>query len=163
MTDERFDRCVEIILQNEGGYVNDPADPGGETNFGISKRSFPDLDIKSLTREYAKSIYKHVYWRPLNLSGVENINSALQVFDHAVNTGLSRSTRMAQLLAGVRVDGIIGPVTIEAINTMGDVFLKRFIHARKEYYRDLADRKPVMRKFLQGWLNRVDHTKIIVI
>lgn len=163
MNYEMFDRCIEIILKNEGGYVNDPADPGGETNFGISKRSFPDLDIKSLTKEYAKAIYKHVYWKPLNMSGIENINSALQIFDYAVNAGLSRSIRTAQRLAGVRVDGVIGPVTVDAINKMDDVFLKRFIHARKEYYRYLADRKPEMKKFLQGWLNRVEHTKIIVI
>ena len=58
----KFDEIIEVVLEHEGGYVNDPKDPGGETNFGIAKRSHPDVDIKNLTKESAKEIYKEVYW-----------------------------------------------------------------------------------------------------
>ena len=58
----KFDEIIEVVLEHEGGYVNDPKDPGGETNFGIAKRSHPDVDIKNLTKEGDKEIYKEVYW-----------------------------------------------------------------------------------------------------
>ena len=58
----KFDEIIEVVLEHEGGYVNDPKDPGGETNFGIAKRSHSDVDIKNLTKEGAKEIYKEVYW-----------------------------------------------------------------------------------------------------
>ena len=54
--------CIEVVLKSEGGYVNDPHDPGGETNFGISKRAYPSVDIKHLTKEGAIAIYKKDYW-----------------------------------------------------------------------------------------------------
>jgi len=57
-----FDEIIEVVLHHEGGYVNDPKDPGGETNFGIAKRSHPDVDIKNLTKDGAKEIYKEHYW-----------------------------------------------------------------------------------------------------
>jgi len=101
-----------------------------------------------------------VYWKPLNLSGIENINIALQIFDYAVNVGTSRAVKTAQRLAGVKVDGVIGEITIKAINDMGDIFFQRYTQARKEYYKYLADRKPILKKFLIGWINRIEHTKI---
>ena len=58
----KFDDIIEIVLEHEGGYVNDPDDPGGETNFGIAKRSHPDVDIANLTKEDAKIIYYQDYW-----------------------------------------------------------------------------------------------------
>ena len=57
-----FDEIIEVVLHHEGGYVNDPKDPGGETNYGISKRAYPDVDIKNLTEDGAKDIYRRDYW-----------------------------------------------------------------------------------------------------
>lgn len=82
-----FDRCVTFVLKQEGGYVNDPHDAGGETNFGISKRAYPSIDIKSLTREEAIEIYRDDYWKTI---GCEKMDwpLCLIVFDTAVNMGL---------------------------------------------------------------------------
>ena len=96
------------------------------------------------------------------LEGVEDKNSALHIFDFAVNTGISRAIKTAQRLSGVNVDGVMGPKTIEAINKLGHVFTERYIAARKEYYTYLSNMKPQLGKFLQGWLNRVEHTKIYI-
>lgn len=81
-----FDRAFTIVVGIEGGYVNDPADPGGETKYGISKRRYPDLDIKSLTLDQAKAIYLRDYWNPHDLDDLE-YGKALLVFDCAVNGG----------------------------------------------------------------------------
>jgi lysozyme family protein len=159
MTD-LFTRCIDVVLRNEGGYVNDHDDPGGETKYGISKRAFPDVDIQGLTIEEAKDIYFEKYWKPLNIDTLTDANAALQIFDFAVNAGLSRAVKTAQRLSGTYVDGKIGPNTINAINNMGPCFLARYIYARKEFYQYLAKIKPAQSKFLQGWLNRVEHTKL---
>lgn len=84
-----FDTCVDQVLGEEAGYVNNPADPGGETKWGISKRAFPNLDIANLSREDAIQVYKAHYWDPLapfNLQGMFQ----LVAFETAVNQGLSR-------------------------------------------------------------------------
>lgn len=82
-----FEQAVELVLKHEGGYtVGLPGDPGGETNFGISKRSFPNEDIKNLTVERAKEIYQQEYWR---FDSIENQQEANCLLDCAVNQGLS--------------------------------------------------------------------------
>jgi len=85
-----FDRAVDLVLQLEGGYVNDPRDPGGETKYGISKRSYPDVDIAALTREDAIAIYHRDFWMPV-ASVVADPQMRMLVFDSAVNHGLSRA------------------------------------------------------------------------
>lgn len=92
-----FDAAFAIVVGLEGGYVNDPLDPGGETKYGISKRAFPDLDIKDLTVDQAKAIYRKKYWDFCACDGM-SFERALCVFDTAVNQGenfalvLSRTT-----------------------------------------------------------------------
>lgn len=157
---ENFKKCVQIILKNEGGYVNDPVDPGGETNYGIAKRWYPDLDIKNLTIEQAEEIYYKNYWQKMKLDLIENINIALQIFDFGVNAGTSKAIKTAQQLAMVNQDGLNGINTSGAINNyMGD-FVKDYKHARKVYYEYLADKNPTSKKFLNGWLKRIEHTKL---
>ena len=108
-----FDYALNFVLREEGGYTNNPADPGGETKFGISKRAYPDLDIASLTREQAAEIYRRDYWD--RIKGDElSYPVALITFDSAVNCGVSRAVRWLQQAAGVDQDGIIGPATIRA-------------------------------------------------
>ena len=84
-----FEPAVELILKHEGGYVNHPDDPGGETNFGIAKRSYPNLEIDKLSEDDAKRIYKEDYWDKVRGDQLHPA-VALMVFDTAVNMGISR-------------------------------------------------------------------------
>ena len=93
-----FDQAFDRLIGHEGGYVNDSADPGGETKFGISKRSYPNVDIKNLTREQAKTIYLRDFWQPLG----EDAHPAVkfQAFDFAVNSGIQTAVRKLQAVVG---------------------------------------------------------------
>ena len=110
-----FDDIIDRVLSSEGGYVNNPADPGGETNWGISKRSYPNVDIKTLTREGAKEIYKRDFYDPISMLNEDII---FQVLDFSVNSGTSVALRYLQSAAGAADDGHIGPATIDAVNAM---------------------------------------------
>ena len=108
-----FTKLIERILGHEGGYVNDPADPGGETNWGISKRSYPTLNIKSLTRLDAINIYHRDFWLSLKADRFHD-GVAYQLLDSAVNSGIGQTIRFLQRAVGVADDGVAGPVTIAA-------------------------------------------------
>lgn len=106
-----FDDAFERTLGHEGGYVNNVEDPGGETQWGISKRSYPDLDIKTLTVAQAKAIYQRDYWTP---AGCEHVPEAIRadLFDMAVNAGVRPAIKALQRAVGADPDGVIGPQTI---------------------------------------------------
>lgn len=87
----RFEEAIKIILKHEGGYVNHPKDPGGETNFGITKRFYPDLVISKLTKEEATRIYKRDYWERMKIDELYPEKAKLLVFDCAVNQGPKRA------------------------------------------------------------------------
>ena len=114
-----FDEIIDIVLQHEGGYVNDKDDMGGETKYGITKRFYPHLDIKNLTKEEAKEIYYKDYWIP---SKANKLPSELQYpyFDCVVNTGQSRAVKILQKACNnrntfdIKEDGLIGAATISA-------------------------------------------------
>jgi len=156
---ELFSRCIKIILRNEGGYVNHPNDPGGETNFGIAKKFYPDEDIKNMTKDRATYLYYKDYWTPMNLKGIQNDELVLQVFDFGVNAGIKTSIRMLQRLVGVTDDGIIGKITTKVVNDQPIELVDKFKMRRKIFYMNLAAKKPQLQVFLRGWLRRVDHTK----
>ena len=151
----KFDEIIEVVLEHEGGYVNDPDDPGGETNFGIAKRSHPDVDIANLTKDGAKEIYKSVYW---DKNKVESLPEYLRhiYFDMCVNQGRGRAVRIMQRAANakgadLKVDGGMGPVTIAA---MKGLEIGRVRAYRVKYYADLVTRKPDLEKFYFGWFRR---------
>ena len=151
----KFDDIIEVVLEHEGGYVNDPDDPGGETNFGIAKRSHPDVDIANLTKEGAKEIYKEHYW---DRNKVESLSEELRhiYFDMCVNQGRGRAVKILQKAANAKgadlvVDGGLGPKTIGALS---DVELDRVRAYRVKYYADLVTRKPELEKFYFGWFRR---------
>jgi lysozyme family protein len=152
-----FDKAIKVILRHEGGYVNDPDDPGGETKFGISKRAFPDVDIKNLTEDQAKKIYFDRYWEPLNLHLLQNEELKLNVFDHGVNAGRGRAVRMLQEILECKKDGVLGPVTARAANSDTEI-VDKYKQSRIKYYRGVATSRPQLKKFLRGWLNRVEST-----
>ena len=144
-----FDTAFARLMGNEGGYVNDPSDPGGETNWGISKRSYPDLDIKHLTRDDAKAIYKRDFWDVLG----DDTHPAIkfQVFDFAVNSGVQTAIRKLQAAIGVADDGHWGPISAAKLKSMdlNDV-LMRFVAERLDFWRRLS----TWPKFGAGWAGR---------
>lgn len=154
-----FEKFMKVILENEGGYVNDPDDPGGETKYGITAARYPDLNIRELTQEDAIKIYKRDFYDPMNLGGIKNKEARLHILDMGINAGPKRAIKLAQGVANVAADGIIGPITTEAINGHDD-FLRQYQRIRCQYYINLAQRKPVMMKFLKGWINRVFNTHL---
>ncbi len=96
---DKFRLALAFVLEHEGGYVNDPADPGGETKYGISKRSYPSIDIKKLTAEQAGQIYRTDFWDRCHCDGYD-YPLALAVFDSAVNCGCGKAMLWAKDCAG---------------------------------------------------------------
>jgi len=157
-----------VIFKNEGGYVWHPNDPGGETKYGIAKKFFPNEDIKNLTKGKAKELYRYHFWNTMNLEGINDENLILQIFDFGINAGRGRSIKLIQGIVGAKpIDGICGPITKDKINSFVPIkkdsgtysAIDLFKEGRKNYYIDLANRKPVMNVFLPGWLNRIEKTK----
>ncbi len=148
-----FESAVAFVLKAEGGYVNDPADAGGETNYGISKRAYPDLDIKALTEQQAKDIYFEDYWLRCRCDDMPAYIAAA-VFDTAVNMGQRTAIKFLQQALGVTVDGIIGPVTLSGTYQKSpDELLPDFLSYRSKRYHELAS-KGQNSRFIRGWLKR---------
>jgi lysozyme family protein len=137
-----FEQAFDRLIGHEGGYVNDARDPGGETKFGISKRAYPTLDIKNITVEDAKRIYRRDYWE----------RAKCDLYDAAVNSGYDNASRFLQRAVGVADDGKIGPVTVAAINEMlvTDV-LARFNAERLLFYTKLS----TWPTYGKGWARRI--------
>lgn len=151
-----FNEIIEKILEHEGGYVNDPTDMGGETKYGITKRFYPNVDIKNLTVEQAKKIYHQDYWRIAKVDDIPD-NLKHMYFDMCVNMGTKRAIKILQKSANSKghklvVDGKIGSKTI---NALSNVELKRVKAYRIKYYADLVSEKPNQEKFYYGWVKRV--------
>lgn len=155
-----FEKSVAVVLAHEGGYVNNAADPGGETKYGISKRSYPNEDIKNLTITRAKEIYFADFWSPYKYDGIASDAFATKLFDTAVNVGPKRAFRFAQqalvkLGKVVTVDGVFGPGTLAAINSVDNsVLLNVYRGIQAEYYKGLVAADPSKAVFLRGWLIR---------
>ena len=150
-----FKEIIEKVLHHEGGYVNDPKDLGGETKYGITKRFYPDVDIKNLTIEQATEIYKKDYW---DKNRVESLPQNLWhiYFDMCVNMGKRTAVKVLQRAAvnkgkDIEVDGGLGPMTIKALS---GVELDRVRAFRVKYYVDLITAKPEQEKFYLGWFRR---------
>lgn len=128
-----FAFAIERVLGHEGGYVNNPDDPGGETNWGISKRSYPELDIKNLTRDQAIAIYNIDFWMKARCSSLPD-SVAYQALDFAVNSGPVPAIMALQRAAGAIPDGFVGPVTMARIVAMSPHDLVcRYLAERLEY------------------------------
>ena len=146
-----FDEAFMKLAGHEGGYVNHPSDPGGETKYGISKRSYPGEDIKGLTIARAKDIYARDFWGP---AGCDAVPDALkfQLFDMAVNSGVRPAVKALQKAVAELEDGILGPRTLQAVQSMPAARLvARFNGARLALLADL----PTWPAFGRGWARRV--------
>ncbi|MCK0209242.1 hypothetical protein MWN33_14495 [Starkeya koreensis] len=154
----KFQRCADIVLAAEGGFVNHPKDPGGATNFGITLATLRDWrdtdvsveDVRNLTVEEAREIYRVRYWNPLNCDALPP-GVDLVVYDFGVNAGTGRSARTLQTVVGAKVDGAVGPVTLAAVATRDPAeLIRRFSERRLDFYRSL----PTWDTFGKGWSNR---------
>lgn len=145
-----FDTAFDRVLGNEGGYVNNPADPGGETNWGISKAAYPNVDIKTLTRDQAKAIYRRDFWDRIHADQLAD-GVAFQAFDFAVNSGIETAVRKLQAAVGVADDGVWGPHTQAAAAAMSESdTIMRFVAERLDYWRKLKK----WADFGRGWAGR---------
>lgn len=142
-----FYEALDIALELEGGYVNDPKDLGGETKYGISKRSYPELDIARLTLTDARTIYKQHYWSPLKCDQFK-WPMCLYLFDMGVNSGNNQAVKTLQRALGVTADGFIGDVTINAANNSDtDLYLTH----RILFYQSLN----TYSTYGKGWVKRL--------
>src|SRR6266567_3072297 len=136
----RFAQSIKFVLKHEGRYVNDPNDAGGETKFGISKKSYPTLDIKNLTSEQACDIYYNDYWVP-SKSATLPYPECVAVFDTAVNNGLGK---------------------VKSWWSMNPFDVDTFLTNRTMFYIQLVKQKPADQIYLKGWLARVQDLKKLI-
>ena len=161
-----FDASFAQVMKSEGGYVNDPADHGGETNFGVTigawgaylGRAIQPGEMKALTVDTVKPFYKTMYWDKVKCDDLPaGVDYA--VFDFAVNAGVARAARFLQRAVGVVDDGVIGAVTLRTVaNADPQKLLDNFSDQKQGFYNRLAT-NPSQQKFLKGWLARVDRVQ----
>lgn len=150
-----FDKAFDLLIGNEGGYVNNPVDPGGETNWGITRAVAVDngyaASIKLMPKETAKQIYKKMYWDKLQCDQLGFV-VAFQLFDAGVNHGNSQAVKFLQRALSVVDDGVIGAKTIAAANSLDDLQIVMLFNAERiEFYTALK----TFSTFGKGWVRRV--------
>ena len=164
---ENYDAAFEQVMKSEGGFVNDPRDPGGMTNHGVTKKVWDEYvghdadeaEMRSLTLEDVKPLYKKNYWDAVKgddlPAGVD-----YAVFDVAVNSGIGRAAKFLQEAVGVEADGQIGPHTLEAVNAQvpAEIVIK-VCDQRMRFLESL----PTFEAFGHGWTNRVASVKSLSI
>lgn len=146
-----FDDAFNRLLGHEGRYVNDPADPGGETNWGISKRSYPNLDIKNLTRDNAQVIYRADFWDRIHAADLPD-SVAFQTFDFAVNSGIVTAVRYLQRALDVADDGHWGPISKAAAADVSETDIVMRLNAERL---DFMTRLSNWPDHGRGWARRI--------
>lgn len=145
-----FDQAFDRLMGHEGGYVNDPMDPGGETNWGISKRSYPNVNIRALTRAEAKEIYRRDFWNAIHAEEMYD-GVAFQALDFAINSGIQTAIRKLQKAVGAADDGYWGPMSKRAAAAMSESdVIMRFVAERLDFWRSLS----TWGRFGNGWAGR---------
>lgn len=148
------------MIQHEGGYADDPMDPGGETKYGLSRRAYPTLDIANLTLPQAKAIYFRDYWSGQPYCQFASQDVGNKVFDLAVNMGQSEAHKLLQRALNdcgemLVVDGVIGELSIAGVNRCDpELLLEALRYQARNFYFTLVARRPSSSKFLDGWLRR---------
>jgi lysozyme family protein len=167
MADADWEKCLAFAFEAEGGYSDDPADPGGATNLGITLaelvrwrgRPVDKAELRALTRDEAAAIYRAGYWNATRCADLPP-GLDLMVFDAAVNTGNGRAARMLQQVVGAAPDGSIGPLTLKAVATMApDAIIAALAQRRVDYYEGL----PGFTRFGRGWLARVARARDVAL
>lgn len=145
-----FEQAFASVVGLEGGYVNDQRDPGGETRYGISKRAYPDEDIKNLTLDRAKVLYRRDYWNACRCDELPARLAPL-VFDAAVNQGVATAIRLLQQALHITVDGRIGPQTVACAKSAGDELPAMYLAHRAVRYAQTNN----FEIFGLGWFKRL--------
>jgi lysozyme family protein len=160
---ENWDKSFEMVLAHEGGYVNDPRDPGGRTNLGVTQRAWEaywsrsssEEEMRKLTPNVVKPFYKAMYWDKIKgdqlPAGVD-----YAAYDLAVNSGVGRAAKYLQRIAGVPEDGVIGPKSLEAIKACDP---EQAVQALCDMRLDFLKRLPTFDTFGKGWSRRVAEVK----
>lgn len=160
-----FEKALKKVLLWEGGYVNHPNDTGGATNKGITLKTYQYHfgkdktveDLKNITLEEVSYIYREGYWNKIKGDYITNQSIAELLFDFAVNSGVKTAVRKLQNILGVYADGILGNITLKALNdypSQKELF-KHIWTVRKKYYENISKKNPDMKVFLEGWMNRL--------
>lgn len=173
-----FDYAFSHTIGEEGGLSNHPDDHGGMTKFGVThavwraycaeSRPLDIRGVSEITLDDAKGVYANLYWAPLNLDMIRDAEVAAEIFDTGVNCGIVAAAKMAQRafnllrLAGMpdlSVDGRMGPVTRQALNSLIDKGYRRALLAALNayqaiYYIEIVERNPSQRAFIRGWMKR---------
>lgn len=160
---ENWDACFAMVLKHEGGFVNHPKDPGGMTNLGVTKnnwerylnREVSEADMRALTPEVVKPFYKAMYWDKIKgdelPSGID-----YAAYDLAVNSGVGRAAKYLQEIAGVTADGVIGPKSLEAIQSCD---AKETADAICDMRMDFLKGLSTFETFGRGWTDRIVKVK----
>ncbi len=174
-----FTSALKVVLDHEGGYVNDPDDPGGETYRGVARKmhskwegwveidmakneaNFPaNLDANTKLQDAIEHFYKVNFWDSVSGDDISSQLVADSIFDFGVNAGVRVSSALAQEIVGATADGVIGPKSVKALNAFDEEhFLAAFIVAKIARYVAIIKRRPTSRKYLYGWVRRAlgDH------
>jgi len=161
----RLGTSLKFTLRWEGGYVNHPDDPGGATNKGVTKNVYdtyrtskgqPVQDVRKITDAEVHDIYENGYWMRAKCPTLATDIDTVQ-FDTAVNMGVGRAIKFIQKSTGCPADGAWGPVTAAAVAACDPgATLKAYCDTREAFYKGLVKRRPNMKVFMKGWMNRLN-------
>ncbi len=170
-----FTQSFQLMIAHEGGYVNDPDDPGGETYKGVARKIFSkwdgwtkidilkrqtgfpgNLDKDAELQQDIENFYRVTFWDKMNGDKIVHQQVADSIFDFGVNAGVGTSASLAQMVTGIeKKDGIIGPVSLETINAFNpEHFLAAFTVAKIARYITIVKKRPTSRKYFYGWICR---------
>ena len=183
---ERFDYAVNVVLKHEGGYSNNPNDPGGPTNYGISLRFIKEIgldinndsqtdlnDVKEIYFSDAIDIYKNHWWDKYHYNNINSLRFATKIFDMSVNLGPKTSHKIVQRCCNylghapfkeiIPVDGVFGIKTLTCLNELckeeevAQELMEEIINEQKWFYHSLAEKNPTLKVFLEGWMKRAQY------
>jgi lysozyme family protein len=151
--------CSTRDQRRKVGYVNAPADHGGETKYGVAQNANPNVDVKALTLKGAMDVYFTCYWLRGKCDQLPASVSLIH-FDGCINHGIGRANRFLQRAVGVQDDGVVGPVTIGKINEADPVeLIKSIADQRAKFCQAIVQRDPSQGVFLKGWLRRINEVR----
>lgn len=159
-----FDQAAEFTFSWEGGFADDPRDPGRQTKYGISAKTFPNVDVPNLTREDAKALYRKEFWERPRFDRLPDDRLAVKVFDTGVNMGTGAAAKLLQRAINdvrgegvepIEEDGVVGSKTLAAVMELdADELLEAFVLRQRKRYADIIRAQPSLSAFVRGWARR---------
>jgi lysozyme family protein len=169
-----FTKAFQLMIAHEGGYVNDPDDPGGETYKGVARKIFSkwngwttvdmlkrqpgfpsNLDKDAELQESVSDFYRVTFWDQMKGDQITDQAVATSIFDFGVNAGMGTSASLAQMVVGAKTDGVIGPKSVTSLNAFNNEhFLAAFTVAKIARYVNIVKKRPTSQKYFYGWVLR---------